>query len=136
VEELSLGPGTKLHVLAHDEQELVFEAHYAGAGSPPPAHLHPAQNERFEIQSGAMTAIVAGEQRRIAGGEVLEIPHGTAHQMWNAEAEPAVVIWRTRPAGRTLDWFRELAAALRGEGREDPSTLLADYADVFQLVEQ
>jgi mannose-6-phosphate isomerase-like protein (cupin superfamily) len=135
VEELSLGPATKLRVLAHDEQELVFEARYAGEGSPPPAHLHPAQDERFEIQSGAMTAIVAGEQRRIGHGEVLEIPHGT-DQMWNAEPEPAVVIWRTRPAGRTLDWFRELAAALSGEGREDPSTLLADYADVFQLVEQ
>jgi mannose-6-phosphate isomerase-like protein (cupin superfamily) len=136
MEELELGPGTTLRVVSHEQQELVFQARYAGGGSPPPAHLHPAQDERFEIQSGAMTAIVAGEQQLIAGGEALEIPRGTAHQMWNAGAQPAVVIWRTRPAGRTLDWFRELSAALRGEGREDPSTLLADYADVFQLVEQ
>jgi mannose-6-phosphate isomerase-like protein (cupin superfamily) len=137
MEELSLGSGTTLKVLAHDDRELTFEARYAGGGSPPPAHLHPAQDERFEVQSGAMTALVAGEQHRIAGGEVLDVPRGTAHQMWNAGEQPAVVIWRTRPAGRTLDWFRELAAALRGEeGRDDPATLLADYADVFQLVEQ
>lgn len=131
-----MGPGTTLKVLAHEEQELTFEAHYAGEGSPPPAHLHPAQDERFEVQSGAMQALVAGAERVIATGEVLEIPRGTAHQMWNGDHEPAVVIWRTRPAGRTLDWFRELSATLRGEGREDPSTLLADYADVFRLVEQ
>lgn len=131
-----MGPGTRLLVLAHEQRELTFEAHYDGEGSPPPAHLHPAQDERFEVQSGAMQALLAGEARTVAAGEVLEIPRGTTHQMWNAGTEPAVVIWRTLPAGRTLDWFRELAAALRGEGREDPSTLLGDYADVFRLVGQ
>lgn len=131
-----MGPGTTLRVLAHEQRELVFEATYAGGGSPPPSHLHPAQDEQFEIRSGAMHALVASEQRTIASGEVLEIPRGTPHQMWNGGVETAVVIWRTLPAGRTLDWFRELAAALRGEGREDPSTLLTDYADVFRLAEQ
>lgn len=135
-EQLSVGPGTTLRVLAHDSEELVFEARYAPGGSPPPAHLHPAQDERFEIRAGAMQAIVAGERRAVATGELLEIPRQTVHQMWNEGADEAVVIWHTAPAGRTLAWFREIAAALRGEGREDPSTLLSDYADVFRLAEQ
>jgi quercetin dioxygenase-like cupin family protein len=135
-EELALGPGTTLRVLAHDEQALVLEATYAGGSSPPPAHLHPVQDERVEVRAGEMHALVAGERRTIAGGEVLEIPRGTVHQMWNGGEEQAVVLWRTAPPGRTLDWFRELAATLRGEGREDPATLLGDYADVFVLVEQ
>ncbi len=135
-EQLALGPGTTLRVLSHDEQALVLEATYAGGSSPPPTHLHPAQDERFEVRAGEMHALVGGERRTIAGGEVLEIPRGTAHQMWNEGDEQAVVLWRTAPPGRTLDWFRELAATLRGEGREDPSTLLGDYADVFVLVEQ
>jgi mannose-6-phosphate isomerase-like protein (cupin superfamily) len=135
-EQLALGPGTTLRVRSHDEQALVLEATYAGGSSPPPAHLHPAQDERFEVRAGEMHALVAGERRTIAGGEVLEIPRGTVHQMWNEGEEQAVVLWRTAPPGRTLDWFRELAATLRGEGREDPATLLGDYADVFVLVEQ
>lgn len=135
-EELALGPATTLRVLSRDEQALVLEARYAGGSSPPPAHLHPAQDEHFEVRAGEMQALVGPERRTLALGEVLEIPRGTVHQMWNEGEEQAVVIWRTTPPGRTLDWFRELAARLRGEGREDPSTLLDDYADVFVLVQQ
>jgi mannose-6-phosphate isomerase-like protein (cupin superfamily) len=133
-EELALGPGTTLRVLSHDGQALVLEARYAGGSPPPPAHLHPAQDERFEVRAGEMQALVAGERRTIALGGTLEIPRGMAHQMWNEGEQEAVVTWCTSPPGRTLDWFRELAATLRGEGREDPSTLLGDYADVFVLV--
>lgn len=135
-EELALGPATTLRVLSHDERALVLEVTYAGGSSPPPAHLHPTQDERFEVRAGEIHALVGGERRTIALGEVLEIPSGTVHQMWNEGDEQAVVLWRTAPPGRTLDWFRELAATLRGEGREDPSTLLGDYADVFVLVQQ
>lgn len=135
-EELALGPATTLRVLSHDEQALVLDARYAGGSSPPPAHLHPVQDERFEVRAGEMQALVGSERRTIALGEVLEIPRGTVHQMWNEGEEQAIVTWRTTPPGRTLDWFRELAATLRGEGREDPSTLLDDYADVFVLVQR
>jgi hypothetical protein len=43
--------------------------------------------------------------------------------------------WRTMPAGRTLDWFSELAALQRGEPLKDPATLLSEYSDVFRLAE-
>jgi hypothetical protein len=55
--------------------------------------------------------------------------------MWNGGREPAVMSWATKPAGRTLDWFRELAALRRGEPLGDPQTLLSRYSDVFALVE-
>jgi hypothetical protein len=55
--------------------------------------------------------------------------------MCNARDEPAVVDWRTTPAGRTLDWFRALSAVLAGESTADPAALLAAYGDVFRLVE-
>ncbi len=136
MEELAIGPGTMLRVVAEDEQALELEATYVGGGAPPPAHLHPAQDEHFEILEGTMRALVAGQARTLGVGETLDIPRGTVHQMWNEGEAQAIVSWRTTPAGRTLDWFRELAAAVRGEGREDPSTLLADYSDVFRLAEQ
>ena len=67
---------------------------------------------------------------------MLEISHGTPHQMWNGGDREAVVEWRTRPAGRTLEWFGRLSAMLAGESSADPAALLAEYADVFRLVEE
>lgn len=134
-EELAIGPGTSLRVLVHDDQALELVATYAPGGTPPPAHFHPEQDERFEVLAGAMHVRLDGRDCTIGEADVLEVPRGTVHQMWNEGAEPAAMRWRTLPAGRTLEWFREIAAVQRGEGHPDPATLLADYADVFRLAE-
>jgi mannose-6-phosphate isomerase-like protein (cupin superfamily) len=134
-EVLEVGPGTTLRVVAHDERRLEFEASYGPGGTPPPAHLHPHQDEHFEVLAGAMRMRLAGRERELASGELLDVPRDTAHQMWNAGAEQAVMRWTTTPAGRTLDWFRELAAAMAGKPAGDPATLLERYSDVFRLAE-
>jgi mannose-6-phosphate isomerase-like protein (cupin superfamily) len=133
-EELEIGPGHKLRVLACSEEALELEATYAAGGTPPPAHLHPGQDERFKVLRGAMQTRIEQRSATLTAGEMLEVPRGTVHQMWNAGDEEAVVSWKTMPAGRTLDWFRELAALLRGESQTDGATLLAEYSDVFRLV--
>jgi mannose-6-phosphate isomerase-like protein (cupin superfamily) len=133
LEELEIGPGTRLRVIAESEDVLELEARYAGGGSPPPAHLHPGQDEHFEVLSGEMQARVGGQSRTLSTGEELDVPRNTVHLMWNESDAETVLNWKTMPAGRTLSWFRELAALQRGEGREDPATLLTDYSDVFQL---
>jgi quercetin dioxygenase-like cupin family protein len=135
-EELKLGPGATLSVLAHTEELLQFRATYAPGSNAPPAHFHPEQDERFEVLAGTMRTRIAGQDSELATGERLEIPRGTAHQMWNAGEEPAVVDWRTMPAGRTLEWFRQLAAMLAGDSSIDGAALVAEYADVFVLAEQ
>ena len=135
-EEIAIGPGTTLRVVGRTDDLLELEATYAGGGSPPPPHFHPAQDERFEVLAGTMQVRMDGAEREITAGDVIEIPRGTVHAMWNREDQPAVVNWRTEPAGRTLDWFREVAAVLRGEGRPNPEDLLTDYADVYRLADQ
>src|SRR6476646_9427274 len=110
MDELRIAPGTTLKVIPRDDDVLEFEAHYAGEGSPPPPHLHPAQDERFEVVEGEMNTKIAGEEGTLAQGDVIEIARGTPHQMWNSASEPALLRWETTPAGRTLDWFREIAA--------------------------
>ena len=132
-EQLQIGPGTKLRVLAHSDEVLELEATYAGGGAPPPEHLHPSQDEQFEVLRGAMQTRVGGQSRMFVAGELLDVPRGTIHQMWNAGEDEAVVNWRTMPAGRTLSWFRELEALLRGENPTDAATLLSHYSDVFVL---
>jgi mannose-6-phosphate isomerase-like protein (cupin superfamily) len=134
--ELKLGPGTTLRVVAHSDELLRLQATYDGGGAAPPAHLHPAQDERFEVLAGVMSTRVDHRDGQLASGEVLEVPRGTPHQMWNAGEQTAVVDWQTTPAGRTLEWFGALSAMLAGEGSAEPAALLAEYRDVYRLVEE
>jgi mannose-6-phosphate isomerase-like protein (cupin superfamily) len=90
-EELVIGPGTTLLVLSHGDDVLELEASYAGGRAAPPAHLHPEQDERFEVTAGSMQVRIAGRKSVIAAGEKLEVPRGTVHQMWNASDEPSVI---------------------------------------------
>jgi mannose-6-phosphate isomerase-like protein (cupin superfamily) len=137
-EVLHLSPTQTLRVVDDTPDELLIESTWEPGGSPPPAHLHPAQDERFELREGHVTAIVDGVEHQIGPGETLEIPRGTPHKMWNARSAPATVIWRTRPGGRTADWFRTVdrltAGATRSPAPEEFMQALAEYADVFQLV--
>jgi len=132
-EELEIGPGHKLRVLACSQEVLELEATYAGGGAPPPAHLHPSQDEHFEVLQGEMRIRIGGEDSTLAVREQLDVPRETVHQMWNESDNVAVVNWKTMPAGRTLSWFRELAALLGGESQADGARMLAEYSDVFRL---
>jgi mannose-6-phosphate isomerase-like protein (cupin superfamily) len=134
-EELTIGPGTTLRVVARSEKTLEVEVTYDGGSTPPPPHLHPGQDERFKVVSGAMRTRIGQREETIVAGEELTIPRGTTHQLWNDRDVPAVVNWRTMPAGRTLDWFLELAALQRGEPLKDPGLLLSEYSDVFRLAD-
>jgi len=136
-ESFSLTRSERVTVRRHDGEVLEVEASYGPGGKPPPAHLHPAQDERFEVLEGSLQTRVDGVERTLGPGETLEIPRGAAHQMWNASGAPTRVRWETRPAGRTLDWFREIDAVNRRTGfRPGPldfGVLLTEYRDVFRL---
>jgi quercetin dioxygenase-like cupin family protein len=130
-ERLKLGPTTELTVRRSTPEALEVEALYAPGGSPPPKHFHPGQAEHFEVLSGSMRPLVDGHEHTLGAGDTLDIPARAVHQMWNEAGGPARVSWTTTPAGRTLDWFREIDAAYRGgQVRDD---LLDEYSDVFRL---
>lgn len=58
----------------------------------------------------------------------------TPHKMSNAAAEAATAAWRTRPAGRTGDWFRSVdrlgASAARKPRLRACQKSLTAYSDV------
>jgi quercetin dioxygenase-like cupin family protein len=135
---LHLTPKETVTIVRRDADLLEVEASYGPAGRPPPAHLHPRQAERFEVLSGTLTARVAGEERTLSAGDTLDIPAGTAHQMWNSSSEGARVRWETRPAGRTEEWFRVIDREIAAAGGKMPSPLtmaplLEEYGDTFKL---
>lgn len=133
-----LTPSESVTVKRSEPSVLEVEAVYGADGSPPPKHFHPGQDERFTVLAGRLTTKVDGVERELGEGDVLEVPRGSVHQMWNASSEPARVSWETSPAGRTEDWFREVDALQGQAGDGRPSAmafgvLLDEYDDTFRL---
>jgi mannose-6-phosphate isomerase-like protein (cupin superfamily) len=113
---LKLTPTESVTIRSATPEALEVEAEYGPNGSPPPKHLHPAQDERFRVLEGALRVRVDGVERELGSGEAIEIPRGAVHQMWNPGSAQTRVIWETRPAGRTEQWFRELGALQASAG--------------------
>lgn len=105
-----------------DGELLEMEATYPGSGWLPPEHLHPRQDERFEVLAGTIRTIIDGAERRYGAGETFDVPAGTPHQM-GAE-QPARVRWQVRPALRTAEFFERL----HGDG-PDSARAAASIAD-------
>jgi mannose-6-phosphate isomerase-like protein (cupin superfamily) len=106
-----------------------------GPDSPlPPAHLHPEQDERFEILEGALTFLVDGEERVVAAGQEIAVPRGAVHQVRNAGDVPAVAIWQTRPALRTGEFHDTIHRCTAAEDWDGLTAALRDFGDVFRMV--
>ncbi len=82
-------------------------------------HVHPNQDERFEILAGRFRYRLDGVEREAEAGEVVEIPKGVRHVWWNAGEEDLRTIIEFRPALRSEEFF-ESYFALGKDGRTDP----------------
>jgi quercetin dioxygenase-like cupin family protein len=79
-----------------------------------PDHIHPRQEERFEIISGKLGLRVEGIERIHGAGEVIVAAAGSAHAAWNGSSEDEVhVLVDFRPALRTERAFETLAGLAR-----------------------
>ncbi len=78
-------------------------------------HIHPKQEERFEVVAGTMR-FTMGRKRVIAGpGDVVVVPPGQEHHFANAGDEDALVRVEVRPALKMEQLF-ETAAGLAEQG--------------------
>ena len=138
---LTLTPKESVAIRRSTAELIEVEVTYGPGGERPPAHLHPHQDEAFEVLSGTIDVRIDGEERSYGPGDAFEVPRGAVHQMWNPAEQPARAIWQTRPAGRTHQWFSALDS-LQRSGRVDAKgmpgplamgVLLTRYRDVFRL---
>jgi mannose-6-phosphate isomerase-like protein (cupin superfamily) len=95
---------------------LAFELFLAPDGHVPGAHVHPQQEERFEVVEGTMKFRRGLETVFARAGDTVDVPPGVAHRFENAGEGPAHVLVEVRPALRMERLF-ETATALAREGR-------------------
>jgi hypothetical protein len=76
----------------------VIETYVQPNGFVAAAHVHPSQEERFEVLRGTVGFRV-GREKLVAGpGKRLTVPAGTPHKFWNAGDEVAHFVCEIRPA--------------------------------------
>ncbi len=77
-------------------------------------HVHPYQEERFEVLSGKLGLRMEGIERVLEEGEVIVIPPGSPHAAWNASSDDGVhALVDFRPVLRTEAAFETLAGLAR-----------------------
>jgi quercetin dioxygenase-like cupin family protein len=73
------------------------------------AHVHPYQEERFQILEGSVVAVVNGEEKVVSAGETLVIPPGTSHLLLNRGHLEMRSLAEVRPAGKLGLFFGQMA---------------------------
>jgi mannose-6-phosphate isomerase-like protein (cupin superfamily) len=116
-----------------DGEAVVFETFVEPDGFVAAAHVHPYQEERFEILDGSAGFMLGGEEFVAGPGEKLTVPAGTPHRFWNAGVEEAHFVCEVRPAlqfEQLIETMFALAADGKTNGKGMPNPLrLAVIAD-------
>ncbi len=103
--------------------ELLLEGQVGG----PPPHVHPGQQERYEVISGQLTVKLGGKTLRLGSGEDVTVPIEVTHTYANQTDESVRFLAEHRPALRFEDFMRSihrLATSDYAKSRRSPTALL------------
>lgn len=115
---------------------LAIDLVLAPDGHVPGAHVHPHQEERFEVVSGRMRFRLGMKKIEAGPGDVVTVPAGAIHKFENAGDEPAHARVEVRPALK-MEVLFETTVKLAEDGRTNrkgmPKPLdLALFVDRFE----
>jgi mannose-6-phosphate isomerase-like protein (cupin superfamily) len=105
------------------------------------AHVHPNQEERFEVMAGTLALRVGDDELTLGAGDVTVVPPGRPHAWWNAGPEQVRIRGQIRPALRTENFF-ETFFGLGRDGKTNRkglpnllqlAVLMREYEDEMRL---
>lgn len=109
--------------------------------SPAAAHVHPRQEERFEVLAGVLKVSIDGVETTLRPGDVAVVPPGTPHTWRNVDDVEAQMLVDFRPALRS-EMFFETLFGLAADGKTDRkglphllqlATLAIEFSDEVRL---
>jgi mannose-6-phosphate isomerase-like protein (cupin superfamily) len=92
---------------------LIFKG---GTGLRVVSHIHPLQDETYEVISGNLTYLLDGVKHVAPAGTTVRLPRGVPHQHYSEGPEDAVTI-QTMTPGLDFDYLLENLFGLGSEGR-------------------
>jgi quercetin dioxygenase-like cupin family protein len=120
---------------------LQADLFFAPGGGVAAEHIHPSQEERFQVLAGTLQLRNNGQEQTLRAGQVAVVPPGQPHALWNAGEEEVHVLADVRPALRTEVFF-ETFFGLATDGKTNRkglpnplqlAVLLREYQDVLRL---
>ena len=99
---------------------LEFDLELQPDGQVPGKHVHPQQEERFEVLEGTMTFKVGHKTIVAKAGDVLTVPPGKSHKFANGGVHAARVRVTVTPALKMEELF-ETVCELASDGRTTKS---------------
>ncbi len=107
---------------------LRIECFNSPSGVKEPEHIHPFQENRFEIISGSLKFCIAGQERSAEPGDFISIPPKIPHFFWNGSNQEAHYIQEFRPALHSEQFFETLFGLAREGKLNEQGT-----ANLFQM---
>jgi len=95
---------------------LEFDLVLQPDGKVPGKHVHPKQEERFEVLEGTMQFKLGRKTIVAKAGDVVTVPAGKSHKFQNGGATPAHVRVQVTPALKMEELF-ETVSELAAEGK-------------------
>jgi quercetin dioxygenase-like cupin family protein len=101
-------------------------------------HVHPHQDECFEVLAGRAAFDIDGGRHVLAAGNTIDVPKGTKHTFANAGEDEMRVRFEFRPALASTDQFYELYFAFAQQGRVNTKAMpgLLDIATVWPVTSE
>jgi len=97
-------------------EAVVVEAVVQPDGAVAAAHVHPSQEERFQVLRGSVGFRLGRRKLELGPGQRVTVPAGTPHKFWNAGEEEAHFICEVRPALQ-FEELLETMFALAADGK-------------------
>lgn len=79
-------------------ESVLFECVVQPGGFVAAAHVHPFQQERFQVIEGSVTFRLNGQELPAGSGDCILVPPGIKHQFWNAGDTEARFACEVSPA--------------------------------------
>ncbi|HXY86678.1 MAG TPA: cupin domain-containing protein [Gaiellaceae bacterium] len=97
-------------------EAVVIETFVKPNGAVAAAHVHPSQEERFQVLRGSVGFRVKKSEIVAGPGQRLTVPAGTPHRFWNAGDDDAHFVCEIRPALQ-FESLIETMFALAADGK-------------------
>lgn len=101
-------------------------------------HIHPHQDEHFEVLAGLAAFDVNGQRHVLGAGETIDVPAGTRHTFANGGEDEMRVMAEFRPGLESTDRFYELYFGFAQQRRVNTKAMpgLLDIATVWPLTSE
>jgi quercetin dioxygenase-like cupin family protein len=99
-----------------DGEACVIETFVEPGGFVASAHVHPSQEERFQVLRGTVGFQVGRTKQTAGPGARVTVPAGTRHRFWNAGDDVAQFVCEIRPALQ-FESLLETMFALAADGK-------------------